>query len=381
MTIHQLKGLEFAAVFIPGLSNNKFPHQKIGGLSLWHYLPKESVLEHEKYTEKNIESERRLFFVAITRSKRFLTVTRAVYGRNTKNISAFFKEIKNSYKIIEYVDDNIYSNSTVWHSTSNNEKDLIALSFSTVADYKTCPYKFKISNLFGFKQPITEPMGYGNVMHNIVSDINKKMMNKEDIDINNIVKENFHLPYVDSGKFYDNLKNKCIESTNEYYKGAKEDEAILEYAEQKIEIPISRNIILKGRVELVKKTDNESNKINVYIVDFKTESEDSRSIISSINEERKLQLLIYAMGYENLTGSKADFIQIHNLDNSNKDTQIINEEDVQLLKNEINVATKAIAENDIQKICTKEKCEVCYVGKLCISNKERELYGINLYKK
>ena len=228
-------------------------------------------------------------------------------------------------------------------------------SFSTFTDYKTCPYKFKISNLFGFKQPITEPMGYGNVMHNIVSDINKKVINKQDIesiDINNIVEENFHLPYLDLGKFY----------------------------EQKIEVPISDNIILKGRVDLVKKTDNESKKVNVYVVDFKTEIEESRSIISSIDDERKTQLLIYAMGYENLTGTKADFIQIHNLDNSNKDTQVINEEDIKFLKNEINIGTKAIAENNIHKICTKEKCEVCYVRKLCISNKESYIYGINLNK-
>lgn len=256
-------------------------------------------------------------------------------------------------------------------------------SFSTFTDYKTCPYKFKISNLFGFKQPITEPMGYGNVMHNIVSDINKKVINKQDIesiDINNIVEENFHLPYLDLGKFYDNLKNKCIKSTKEYYEGVKEDEAILEYSEQKIEVPISDNIILKGRVDLVKKTDNESKKVNVYVVDFKTEIEESRSIISSIDDERKTQLLIYAMGYENLTGTKADFIQIHNLDNSNKDTQVINEEDIKFLKNEINIGTKAIAENNIHKIYTKEKCEVCYVRKLCISNKESYIYGINLNK-
>lgn len=38
MTVHQSKGLEYAAVFIPGLNKNYFPAQRVGGKGVWHVI-------------------------------------------------------------------------------------------------------------------------------------------------------------------------------------------------------------------------------------------------------------------------------------------------------------------------------------------------------
>lgn len=58
MTVHSAKGLEFDTVFITGLEDGMFP----------------SIHNDEEY---NIEEERRLFYVAITRAKRMLYMTHA----------------------------------------------------------------------------------------------------------------------------------------------------------------------------------------------------------------------------------------------------------------------------------------------------------------
>lgn len=392
MTIHQSKGLEFAAVFVPGLSNNLFPHQKVGGLSLWHYLPEKAIEGHERYTKKDIESERRLFFVAITRSKRFLILTRAKYGRNTSKISPFLTEIKKSYKIIQYTDTKIYEDLPKFNCNTVQNDGLMALSFSTLTDYKECPYKFKISNLYGFRQIIRPQNGYGNIMHNIANDINKEMLtrkNLDNIEITKLIEENFYLPYLDSGQLYNNLKNKCIKSAKKYKSELSEDrEAIIEYVEQNIEVPISDSIILKGRIDLVKKIEETSKEEKVFIVDFKTESEHLKNAISSnseeieklslINESRKMQLLIYAMGYKNLTGKSADFIEVYNLDNNNRDREMIKSYNMDDLAKEIESAAKNISNNNISKRCSKEKCSKCFVAKLCTSKEERNKYGINI---
>lgn len=62
MTIHAAKGLEFEVVFIAGCDDGIIPHAR-------------SIEEGEG----NIEEERRLFYVAITRAKRklFLTTTKS----------------------------------------------------------------------------------------------------------------------------------------------------------------------------------------------------------------------------------------------------------------------------------------------------------------
>jgi len=79
MTIHSAKGLEFPFVFIVGCEDGILPHEKSVG-------------------EKAIEEERRLFYVALTRGKRhvtlFETVARNRFGRQRlSKTSRFVAEI------------------------------------------------------------------------------------------------------------------------------------------------------------------------------------------------------------------------------------------------------------------------------------------------
>ncbi len=86
MTIHAAKGLEFTSVFIVGLEENLFP----------------SVMSMN--TREDLEEERRLFYVAVTRSKRFLTLsyalTRYKFGQlNYCDPSRFIDEIAEENKL------------------------------------------------------------------------------------------------------------------------------------------------------------------------------------------------------------------------------------------------------------------------------------------
>ncbi len=86
MTIHSAKGLEFPVVFLPGLEDGIFPGMQ-------------SILDMNE-----LEEERRLAYVAITRAKDVLFIThtkcRLLYGRTQYNpISRFIDEIPD--KLIE----------------------------------------------------------------------------------------------------------------------------------------------------------------------------------------------------------------------------------------------------------------------------------------
>jgi DNA helicase-2/ATP-dependent DNA helicase PcrA len=80
MTLHTAKGLEFPAVFVVGLEDGIFPHLR-------------SLSE-----PADLEEERRLFYVGITRARRHLNLShawsRTIFGRTQQNIpSRFLSEV------------------------------------------------------------------------------------------------------------------------------------------------------------------------------------------------------------------------------------------------------------------------------------------------
>lgn len=76
MTLHAAKGLEFPVVFIVGMEEGLFPHSR----SLWE--------------KEQMEEERRLCYVGITRAKETLILTyankRMIYGETSSNVPSRF---------------------------------------------------------------------------------------------------------------------------------------------------------------------------------------------------------------------------------------------------------------------------------------------------
>ncbi len=78
MTVHASKGLEFKYIFITGLEDGLFPHQR----------------QNESKTGEDREEERRLFYVAITRAKEKLFLSfanfRTIFGSRQINTPSEF---------------------------------------------------------------------------------------------------------------------------------------------------------------------------------------------------------------------------------------------------------------------------------------------------
>ena len=94
-TIFRAKGLEFSIVFIIGFSNSHLP-------------------EHLNNNIKNIEEERRLFYVGITRSKQYLFMVSSI---NEIPLSVFGKEVSHHLQLSYYKTNTKYTRDELFNST------------------------------------------------------------------------------------------------------------------------------------------------------------------------------------------------------------------------------------------------------------------------
>ncbi len=121
MTIHSVKGLEFDNVFITGLEEGLFPHFNAMNSS------------------QEVEEERRLCYVAITRARKKLYITnarsRVLYGQEQVNvISRFINEMDNNLL------DNINNEETGF--IKKNEVPKKVLLDDSKCDYKDSEYVY-----------------------------------------------------------------------------------------------------------------------------------------------------------------------------------------------------------------------------------------------
>ena len=158
MTLHSAKGLEFNTVFLVGMEEGIFPGYKSIG------------------EPKELEEERRLFYVGITRAKRYLYLTcsrkRTIFGSTSYNaISRFVNEIPkdllNGYEeTFEEKEESFKDSSYKWEYGSNSNK---------VSTYRLEENKEKS---YATKNPSLSNSGYQfRTAESFLSSINNKKQN------------------------------------------------------------------------------------------------------------------------------------------------------------------------------------------------------------
>ncbi len=133
MTVHAAKGLEFPIVFLAGMEENLFPS------------PQSSL------TQSDLEEERRLAYVAMTRAKEELFITcchhRTLFGRTNANpISRFVREIPEEYISIQLCQPNIRSEYDFYGKSPKDSMKIYSVSsFDKKTTVKTQPPKSHFS--------------------------------------------------------------------------------------------------------------------------------------------------------------------------------------------------------------------------------------------
>jgi DNA helicase-2/ATP-dependent DNA helicase PcrA len=227
MTAHGSKGLEFEHVYITNFVDSNWG----GSRKMGH----DFVLPVDK-TAGDVDDERRLFFVALSRAKREVSI---LYSKidlegKEKTPSRFLEEIpeelfeeiktgeKSSSEKIE-----IFFSDTEEKVLSIFDKEYIkklflenTLSVSALNNYFSSPIKYFFRNLVRLPSAQTKPLIFGNIVHDCLESFfnlgkkeKKTPSKKKMFEIFNLSMEKFLIPE----NFFDDIKKHGEEVLEKYY--------------------------------------------------------------------------------------------------------------------------------------------------------------------
>lgn len=359
-TVHQSKGLQWPAVFLPALRKNRFPSRVMGGVQLQHVIPDEALDDAGRY-RGTIEDETRLLYVAVTRAQKYLYATFAPLADNQqqKKRSEFFEHIAQQQHVSTAAAPIAGGRLT---PQPVHEMPRVTLSFSELKYLFECSYQFKLRFLYGFNAPIHEALGYGKALHDALAEVHKRALEGDFVTKElapALIDRHLNAPFAYDA-LRDQLRKAGIKAIERYFDTHGKQIANTEFSEKQIQVHVAPGITVDGRIDLIRRLDTSE----VAIVDFKSSD---RVQAEDVTRD---QLHVYAVGYEELTGTSADLIEVLNLDEKGQTKrEQVNDPLLTTVRDKIRDAGDRLRKNDLPRLPTWEKdvCGSCDLVGLCRS--------------
>jgi DNA helicase-2/ATP-dependent DNA helicase PcrA len=351
LTVHKAKGLEFPIVYLPGMVAGRFPtpnrRESLG-------MPPELVGEATASDEEvQLREERRLFYVAMTRARDELVLSHAIDygGGGTRRLSPFVLEALDlppttvdpalrPATALGRIEAAAEPRSDVQPATRGPIGEPLTLSFSAIDDYLTCPLKFKLGHVVRVPVPPHHAMIYGSALHRAVQEFHRRHA-RGDVMTDDELAVAFEAAWTNEGflsRDHEELRLAAGRATLRRFRAAQlaEGAIIPAYVEREFSFSLGGDRI-RGRwdrvdiepadpadgaperpssephADAVAPTFELTGRERVTITDYKTS--DVRQTAKARQRARdSLQLQIYAMAYEAVTGRLPDAVQLHFLD-------------------------------------------------------------------
>jgi DNA helicase-2/ATP-dependent DNA helicase PcrA len=235
----------------------------------------------------------------------------------------------------------------------------VTISFSELKYLFECPYSFKLRFLYGFNPPIHEALGYGKGLHDALSEVHKKAVAGELLDVSSaaeLVERHLFTPFA-YPELRSSLQTSAIAAIERYFANHGAEIPRTVHSEKQIQVHVALGITVDGRIDLIRRLDTDE----LAIVDFKSSDRAQQEDVT------RAQLHVYAVGYEELTGEDADLIEVLNLDEEGKSTR--EEIEASLLSDvrlQIAEAGDALRSNNLPRLdlwCAS--CDRCDLAALC----------------
>jgi len=406
MTIHAAKGLEFKYVFLVSLVDRRFPTiERKEQIELPDQLVKEIIPEGDIH----LQEERRLFYVAMTRAKRDLYLTRAedYGGVRKKKPSRFLMEL-------DLVDPSTPSRSA--RTRSGPSSDMISkqkevtpmkpeqtvfrdaipswFSFTQLKAFETCPYQYRFAHVLKIPMQGKAVFSFGKAIHatmekffalvqdraksaqdDLFSPSTSSRSGSEDpsgsrttgpsgtqVEITldellEIYDQCWIDEWFDSKKHEEEYKKKGRESLKKFYEQIKDNIPVPKYLEKKFKLKIGDYTVI-GVIDRV----DELKPNEIEIIDYKTgKAKDAKKLYADDKE----QLLIYQMAVNQVFEEKPVQLSYYYVDNNTKVSFIGSDADLKKTEEKIVKTMEEICKGDFPAKPSQNKCKFCDFQEIC----------------
>jgi DNA helicase-2/ATP-dependent DNA helicase PcrA len=355
LTVHQAKGLEWPVVFLPCLTDKRFPSGKAGQAQDW-LLPETAFpLSARARYEGGDNEERRLFYVAMTRARDSLYLSRFRRKKNRFKPSPFLMEVAGDDPPVQTtlpLPDQ--------HQPGNDEPDEPpSLSFSELALYERCPLRFRLSNSLGFQPQLATELGYGKAIHHLLrrlADItrqHKKLPTTAQVE--KLFSDEFYLPFANRAAF-EQLINRARDLVGQYLSTYSGDLLRVWETERAFELHLTQGVV-HGRADVI--LDHEGgNAGRLAIVDYKT------AVDASADDVFAFQLAIYAAAGRG-EGLNVEAAYLHELSSSNRKAVAVDNGVTKAAVQRANNLIAGVVAAQFPPKPEKEHCRACDVRAVC----------------
>ena len=363
LTMHSSKGLEFKYVWIAHMDERSLSSGKKMAFTMPEIIA-------QRIEERDIEAIKRKLYVAITRAKKFCTLS---YSKES-----FLGGEQELAKIIAELPEEVFQKEKAKVITKKEiiQKDLSALkkivakkysdrhvSVSLLNNFFECPWKWYFRNLLGLPEEMSDSLAFGNKIHGAIDRILKLRRTPSEEELKELMLGDEEMNVISrwvAGRLLQIKHN----SKNEQSVSIKE-----------AEFP---HLNIYGKIDLI---ENLSGK-EVRVTDFKTGSVRKKTEIEKLDEEGRMsgnlrQLAMYShllrespkWGVD-VRESRLEFLEAKDPKESFYD-RVITREEIELLKKDIADYDKLVKSGEwIEREChynsygKNTECEYCKLAKI-----------------
>jgi len=280
LTMHSSKGLEFDYVWIAHMDERSLN----SGKSMGFTLPEEIK---ERVEERDVDAFKRKLYVAITRAKRFCTLSYALESSRgseqevARVIADLPPEIleKQKAKVVAQEESERPDLSKLQKLVAQKYRDRY-VSVSLLNNFFECPWKWYFRNLLQLPEPKSTSLEFGNAVHSVIDKILK-------------------MDHQPSAKELEDLSQdkEVMRIISKWAKERLPEISLKRENEQSVSVKDERfpHLNLYGKIDLIERLDKD----NIRVTDFKTGSVRKKSEIEKLDEEGRMstylrQLVMYA---------------------------------------------------------------------------------------